>query len=867
MQILTCWEKDRRYENINKGQRLLIDYGGTNFRYIIKNDEKVLEQKSIKSEDIEIVDFLTKTLSSMKKIEFVGISFAGQVKDGVILSSPNIEIKNKDIKKYIESKFDVRVEIDNDLKMAALGEIDFIGTNKSMVLLHMGTGLGSAYIEQGSLIKGVDNLAGEIGHIPFQKAPFTCGCGKDNCIELFASGIGLKKWIDYYNIPVKEPTLEALEKIKSRESKEVLDNFYKALLYATSTIVTLLNPSYLTLGGGVFENNPSLVDFLKNSLTGEAFSPSLENLKIKLSQQSNASLIGADILGKQKRKKHMDTTLQNQELYSTKAAYFSMEFALHQALKIYSGGLGFLAGSHMRSVYELKQNVIGVGMLWSYGYYDQGRESDQSMKASHTRKTYQFLDDPNVTITVSINHRPVHVKVYLLKPEVFQTAPMVLLSTDIPSNDHLSRTITSRLYDGNHETRIAQEIVLGVGGVKALEALGEKIDIYHMNEGHAVPLTFKLYEKYQNIDEVRKRVVFTTHTPEAAGNEVHNIDLLHRMGFFSSLDVDTVRKITDTKGDMFSLTVGGLKLSKVSNAVSKIHADVANDMWKDVLSEDEKIIAITNAQNRRYWQDKGLIRAYDDNVDYEIVSRKKHLKRMLFNVVADQTGKMFNPDVLTIVWARRFAEYKRPGLLKYDYERFLKMVESSDKPVQIIWAGKPYPTDGTAVSIFNELVYMSKDIKNIAVLTGYELELSAILKKGSDLWINTPRINREASGTSGMTAAMNASIHFSIPDGWHPEFAKHGVNSFTIPGCDENLSTEEQDKLDNKNMMDVLENEIIPTYYNDQQKWVEMIKNAMHDVLPYFDSNRMAHEYYVKMYDAEYTNVKKEEEVRESALV
>jgi starch phosphorylase len=563
----------------------------------------------------------------------------------------------------------------------------------------------------------------------------------------------------------------------------------------------------------------------------------------------------------------MNKTLQNQELYSKKVAYFSMEFAIHQALKIYSGGLGFLAGSHMRSAYDLKQNVVGVGMLWSYGYYDQLRESDQSMKSSHTRKHYQFLDDPNIVITVSINHRPVAVKVYLLKSDVFQSAPMVLLSTDIEQNDHLSRTITAKLYDGNHETRIAQEIVLGVGGVKALEALGEKIDIYHMNEGHAVPLAFNLYDKYRDIDEVKKRVVFTTHTPEAAGNEVHNIDLLHRMGFFSSLDIQTVREITNTEGDMFSLTVGALKLSKLSNAVSKIHADVANDMWKDVLKDDEKIVPITNAQNRRYWQDKGLIRAYDDSVDYEIVSRKKHLKRMLFNVVADQTGKMFNPDVLTIVWARRFAEYKRPGLLKYDFERFLKMVESQDRPVQIIWAGKPYPTDGIAVGIFNELVHLSKDIKNIAILTGYELELSAVMKKGADVWINTPRINREASGTSGMTASMNAAIHFSIPDGWHPEFAKHGENSYTISGCDENLSTEEQDRTDNKNMMDVLENEIVPTYYYDPKKWVDIIKNAMHDVVPYFDSGRMAHEYYVKMYNVKYTSTKSEQAREKEKLV
>ncbi len=537
--------------------------------------------------------------------------------------------------------------------------------------------------------------------------------------------------------------------------------------------------------------------------------------------------------------------------YQKEVAYFSMEFAIHQAFKIYSGGLGFLAGSHMRSAYELKQNVTGVGILWSYGYYDQLRNEDRTMRAAHIRKHYYFLDDPHVTVTVTISGKPVLVKVLLLRPDLFQSAPMVLLTTDIPENDHLSRTITQQLYDGNTETRIAQEIVLGVGGLKALEALGKNVEIYHMNEGHAVPLAFRLFERYGDVEEVRKHVVFTTHTPEAAGNEEHNIYLLQRLGFFSGLDMESVRRITGIHGDTFSLTVAALKLSKISNAVSKIHADVANEMWRDVIDGEEKIIPVTNAQNKRYWQDRGLKRALVENADYEIVFRKKHLKRMLFNVVADQTGKMFDPDVLTIVWARRFAEYKRPGLLKYDFERFLKMVSNKEMPVQIIWAGKPYPTDGMAVGIFNELIHLSHDIHNIAVLTGYELELSGILKRGSDVWLNTPRINREASGTSGMSASMNGTIHFSIPDGWHPEFAVHGHNAFTIPGCDATLPLHEQDRLDNKNMMDVLENEIIPMYYHDQKRWVSIIKNAMQEILPYFDSARMAREYYEKMYNFE----------------
>jgi len=239
----------------------------------------------------------------------------------------------------------------------------------------------------------------------------------------------------------------------------------------------------------------------------------------------------------------------------------------------------------------------------------------------------------------------------------------------------------------------------------------------------------------------------------------------------------------------------------------------------------------------------------DDHEDYALTARKKHLKRALFNEVADQTGKMFDPDVLTIVWARRFAEYKRPGLIKQDFERFTKMLENEDRPVQIIWAGKPYPFDTNAVNTFNELIHISHKVKNMAVLVGYELELSRVLKKGSDIWLNTPRVSREASGTSGMTASMNGSIHFSTDDGWHPEFAKHGCNSFTIPPIDHTLPPEEQDLLDNKNMMDTLENEIIPMYYDRPAQWIQMMKQAIGDVVPAFDSGRMVNEYYIKMYD------------------
>ncbi|MGE4473596.1 MAG: alpha-glucan family phosphorylase, partial [Sulfuricurvum sp.] len=453
--------------------------------------------------------------------------------------------------------------------------------------------------------------------------------------------------------------------------------------------------------------------------------------------------------------------------YSKSVAYFSMEFAIHQALKIYSGGLGFLAGSHMRSAYDLRQNILGVGILWSYGYYDQTRSEDRSLRAEFIRKHYYFLEDLGVQATVNIHSQDVHIKALYLPPDVFSSAPLILLTTDIPENDFLARTITHKLYDANEETRISQEIVLGIGGVKVLEALKQKIDIYHMNEGHALPLVYELYSKYRDMEVVKSKVVFTTHTPEDAGNEQHNIYLLHKFGFFNGLDLETVRSITMVNDDTFNLTVGALRSSKITNAVSKFHGEVANRMWQDCEGRSE-IIYITNAQNRRYWTDKGMLSALDEHEDYALVGRKKHLKRLLFNVVADQTGKVLDPDVLTIVWARRFAEYKRPGLLKYDFQRFKKLLESTERPIQVIWAGKPYPFDTNAVNAFNELIHISHSFKNMAVLVGYELDLSAILKKGSDVWLNTPRVSREASGTSGMTASMNGSIHFSTEDGWHP---------------------------------------------------------------------------------------------------
>lgn len=535
--------------------------------------------------------------------------------------------------------------------------------------------------------------------------------------------------------------------------------------------------------------------------------------------------------------------------YSKPAAYFSMEFAIDQPLKIYSGGLGFLAGSHMRSAFELKQNLVGIGILWKYGYYDQERNKDGTLQSSYIQKDYSFLTDIGITFPITIHNHTVHVKVYLLKPQVFNTVPIFLLSTDIAENDYLAQTICHRLYDSHESARIAQSILLGVGGAKLLDVLGRETDIYHMNEGHALPLCFYLLDKYKKLEEVKKRVVFTTHTPEKAGNEEHAIKTLEVLGFFQGADRKTILEMAAPEENTLNYTLAALRMAKRANGVSQLHGEVSRKMWKGFEGICE-IGAITNAQNKRYWRDDALEAALENDNDKALVTRKKELKTKLFRIVANQTGKLFDPNVFTIVWARRFAAYKRANLLLADFERFKKLATNTKYPIQIIWAGKPYPEDYNAINIFNDIYWKTKSLPNCTVLTGYELWLSGHLKKGSDVWLNNPRLYHEASGTSGMTAAMNASVNVSIPDGWVPEFADHGKNSFIINTADEKLSVEERDRVEADNLLTLLEKEVIPTYYDSPEKWNKIVKKAMKDVSPFFESGRMAQEYYDKMYNS-----------------
>jgi glycogen phosphorylase len=536
--------------------------------------------------------------------------------------------------------------------------------------------------------------------------------------------------------------------------------------------------------------------------------------------------------------------------YTKKVAYFSMEFAVHQPLKIYSGGLGYLSGSHLRSAYELRQNLVGIGILWKYGYYDQARNPDQTLQVQWNEKIYNYLEDTGIKFQIEIHGHPVWVKAFYLNPETFKSAPLFLLSTDLPENDHMSQTITHRLYDANVATKVAQFILLGVGGAKLMDQLNFNPDVYHLNEAHGVSAAFYLYQKFEkNKEEVRKRLVFTTHTPEEAGNEKHDMYLCEKMSYFCGVPLEEVRALTGITDDKFNHSLAALRFARLANGVSQLHGEVSRQMWKKYENICE-IKAITNAQNWHYWADKQLYNFADTHNDEGFIDRKRYLKKRAFEIVSDQSGKILNPDVLTIVWARRFAGYKRAELITRNQEKFKALMSSTKYPVQIIWAGKPYPVDYPAISDFNFLVELSKEFPNVAVCTGYELALSKRLKQASDVWLNNPRVPREASGTSGMTAAMNGAVNFSTNDGWICEFINHGNNGFLIPPADyEKMSQHEQDEYDLEKMYEVLENQILPMYYDNPEVWRQIVKNGMRDVRWQFDSNRMAKEYYDVMYN------------------
>ena len=319
------------------------------------------------------------------------------------------------------------------------------------------------------------------------------------------------------------------------------------------------------------------------------------------------------------------------------------------------------------------------------------------------------------------------------------------------------------------------------------------------------------------------------------------------MGFFSDVPLTEVKAITQTEDDELDHTLTALRLSKKANAVSHMHKKTLDGMWSKHTNICD-IISITNAQNYSFWHDEEMYRALAGNDNKAILKKKMQWKLRLFDEVADQCGEMYDEKICTIIFAKRFAGYKRPDLFFHDMERFHRLVTNKERPVQIIWAGKPYPMDYAAIGVFDKIVEICKRYTNCSILVGYEIKLSKLLKQGADIWLNLPRLTHEASGTSGMTAAMNGAINLGFPDGWFPEFARDKINSFVIPPCDTSLPEHVKDDTDAAGLYQLLETEVLPLYYDYPNRWLEIVKNGMKDIIPQFDSNRMAKEYYEKLY-------------------
>ena len=530
-----------------------------------------------------------------------------------------------------------------------------------------------------------------------------------------------------------------------------------------------------------------------------------------------------------------------------RVAYFCMEYALQNDFKTYAGGLGILAGDYLKGAKDHGFPIVGIGIKWKQGYTDQIIGSDDRPVDTYPVYQYPFLKDTGVTVSVTIRKREVRCKVWLC--DEFGNAPLYLLDTDIPGNE--DAWICGQLYGWFGEERVAQEMVLGIGGVRALRALNIPVDVYHFNEGHALFAGFELVREKivagQSFDDAvastRNQIVFTTHTPVIQGNESHYLDRLIYMG--ADLGFFSRKQLKDLGGRPFNMTVGALRLSRKANAVAQLHGVTANRMWKDVTGRAE-IIAITNAIHVPTWVDQRMIdAATGGNGDIWAIHQEN--KQSLINFVADRTGVKLKPDALLIGFSRRAVAYKRSDLIFRDPGLTDKYFR--DGELQIIFSGKAHPLDDSGKSIVANLVAMTKKYpESVVFLENYDMTIGSMLVRGADVWLNNPRRPQEASGTSGMKAAMNGVLNLSVLDGWWPEACQHGVNGWQIGDGYEDKDEKRLDEHDMKALHDVLLQQVMPTYYNNRDKWTEMMKQSILTTHEKFAMKRMLDEYYELLY-------------------
>lgn len=525
-------------------------------------------------------------------------------------------------------------------------------------------------------------------------------------------------------------------------------------------------------------------------------------------------------------------------------AYFCMEYGLASEMKIYAGGLGILAGDILKAAYDLKKPMIGIGILWRQGYTSQRIGDDgRPYDAYHNNDyMYDLLEDTGLTVSVRIKDEDIVCKVWKL--DRYNNAPLYLLDTN--HKDNSNKWITGQLYGWFKEERIAQEMVLGIGGVRLIRKLGLDVDVYHFNEGHAVFAGIELIREKmaagfsfeKALKEVRKKIVFTTHTPVKEGNEEHSLDSIRYMGGFNGL---TLEEMVQIGGAPFNMTVAGLRLSRLANAVAELHGQTARKMWRSVKGA-AAIKAITNGVHHGTWVDERIYSAYRNGEKLWPVHQV--LKEELIDFIQKRTGVFLKKDKLLIGFARRAAPYKRSDFIFREPGIIGPYLEKGE--IQIVFSGKAHPLDDVGKEIVANLVKMSRVYPDSVVfLEDYDMEIGRYLTRGVDLWLNNPRRPQEASGTSGMKAAMNGVLNLSTLDGWWPEACEDGVNGWQFG---DGYQGRNQDNHDLKALYDVLLNKVLPVYYHNKEKWEEMMKASIESTYERFSAANMLERYYSEIY-------------------
>jgi starch phosphorylase len=605
------------------------------------------------------------------------------------------------------------------------------------------------------------------------------------------------------------------------------------------------------------------------------------------------------------------------ELASRPIAYFSMEFGLHETLPIYSGGLGVLSGDHLKEASDLGLPLVGVGLMYAEGYFSQRISEDGWQDALNNPLDFDdilvlpVLDDDGTPLLVSVEMPDRKFDLRLWEIRVGRV-PLYLMDSDVETNKPEDRMLTARLYWSDLDRRVMQEIVLGVGGVRALRALGYNPSVWHMNEGHAAFLTLERARELvaggasfeDAMDKTRGQNVFTTHTPVPAGNDEFPLWLIDKylsnrwkqLGLDRDKFIDLARN-EQSWGESFSMGVLALLNSDGRNAVSELHGRVARKMWhflwEDKEVDEVPITYVTNGVHTDNWMARRLGLLYekylgfdwreklddpetwsklDDIPAEELWAFRMHQKRKLsfrmqewartrwskggfhpVQVVA--SGALIDPYVLTIGFARRFATYKRASLILRDVERLLDIINRPNMPVQIIFAGKAHPADEPGKQMIQQIYRTVKKAETsgrLVFLEDYDMNVARYLVQGVDVWLNTPRRPMEASGTSGMKAALNGALNFSVLDGWWRE-AYNGKNGWAIGEDKDPDIPEIQDEADAESLYSTLENQIIPLYYDRNADWmpidwIEHLKNSLRTITPQFSMRRMVKEYVERLY-------------------